>query len=281
MESTSGDLIILLPIIFRLKKDINKTIIKFVAYKLLMMSYSRCLQLENVPSEIGYSKPCVQIAKIENDSPMIEFKNVEIKYSEKIEDKNVVDNVSFKIMKGEKICLLGKSGSGKSTIMKAICGCFEKYKGEILVKGHEISELNLQEMRTFMAIILQEGLIFESKLKTNLDPLKKISEEKLRKKLKKIGIWSILNERFQMTTILEESKMSGGEKQIVSIGRVLLGDKSLALFDESTSNVDKLTEKLVWDLVRVGFKDSTMLVISHRLENLDFYDRYSISLTFH
>ncbi len=206
-----------------------------------------------------------------NDS--IEFKNINFSY---VKGVPVLKNFNLKIKKGEKIALVGKTGSGKTTIVNLLMNFYDNYEGEILIDGINIKNLDLDLYRKNISMVLQDTWLFEGTIKDNITFDEKISDEGLSKILNKSKILHMIEglpNGLNYEINEETSNMSAGEKQLLTIARALFADPKILILDEATSNVDTRVEYLINKSVGILMKDRTSLVIAHRLSTIVKSDR--------
>ena len=211
---------------------------------------------------------------IKNNSPEssedilgdIEFKNVSFTY----EDTNIValKNISFKVKKGETLVIMGKTGSGKSTILELIGRLYDVNKGEILIDGKPIESYNLDELRKQLGYVPQDAFLFSSSLRDNIKFGKvDASEEDIVDAAKNAAVHdNIIEFSKGYDTILGERgiTLSGGQKQRVSIARAIIKDPRIVLFDDCLSAVDTETEEEIFSKLNKISNDKTSIVVSHR-----------------
>lgn len=203
----------------------------------------------------------------------IEFKNVWFAY----EAENwILKNISFTIEPGQSIALVGKTGSGKTTITNLINRFYEIQKGEILIDGINIKEINLRSLREKIGIILQDPFVFARSIKDNIQLNKNFSDESIWKTIKLAsadefvsslpnGIEEISNER--------GSSYSSGQKQLLAFARIFAHNPSIFILDEATANIDTKTEELIQKSVDKISKEKTSIFIAHRLSTIINVDK--------
>jgi ATP-binding cassette subfamily B protein len=218
------------------------------------------------------------MSTVQEDTPIkgkIEFKNVTFKY----EDTNItaLNNISFTINKGETVAILGKTGSGKSTILDLIARLYDIDSGEILIDDVPIKELNLQSLRKSIGAVPQDAFLFSDTIKNNIKFGKENStdEEIIAVAKKAVVHENIMGFNKQYETILGERgiTLSGGQKQRVSIARALLKDPQIYLFDDCLSAVDTETEEEILNQLKKESKNKTTLIVSHRVSSAKNADK--------
>lgn len=208
----------------------------------------------------------------------IEFKNVTFTY----EDTNIValKNISFTINKGETVAIIGKTGSGKSTILDLIARLYDIDSGEILIDDVPIKELNLNSLRKSIGAVPQDAFLFSDSIKNNIKFGKEDStDEEIIEVAKKAVVHdNIMGFTHQYDTVLGERglTLSGGQKQRVSIARALLKDPKIYLFDDCLSAVDTETEEEILNQLKKESHNKTTLIVSHRVSSAKNADRILI-----
>ena len=206
----------------------------------------------------------------------ITFNNVYFEYPSR-KDVAVLQGVDLQIQAGQKVALVGQSGSGKSTIVKLIMNFYPLNEGIISVDGKKIDEYNLGAYRRNIGIVPQEVILFGGTIRENLlygKPL--ATEEEVVEAAKKANCWEFIS-KFpdQLETIVGERgiKLSGGQKQRIAIARAILKDPTILLLDEATSSLDAESEKVVQDAMNVLMEGRTSIIIAHRLATIKNADR--------
>ncbi|MCM4165740.1 MULTISPECIES: ABC transporter ATP-binding protein [unclassified Arenibacter] len=205
----------------------------------------------------------------------IEFRNVTFTY----EDTNItaLNKISFTINKGETVAILGKTGSGKSTILDLIARLYDIDSGEILIDDIPIKQLNLQSLRQSIGAVPQDAFLFSDTIKNNIKFGKENStdEEIIAVAKKAVVHENIMGFNKQYETILGERgiTLSGGQKQRVSIARALLKDPQIYLFDDCLSAVDTETEEEILNQLKKESKNKTTLIVSHRVSSAKNADK--------
>ncbi|MBU2904857.1 MULTISPECIES: ABC transporter ATP-binding protein [Arenibacter] len=218
------------------------------------------------------------VSTVKEETPIkgkIEFKNVTFTY----EDTNItaLNNISFTINKGETVAILGKTGSGKSTILDLIARLYDIDSGQILIDDIPIKELNLQSLRQSIGAVPQDAFLFSDTIKNNIKFGKENStdEEIIAVAKKAVVHENIMGFNKQYETILGERgiTLSGGQKQRVSIARALLKDPQIYLFDDCLSAVDTETEEEILNQLKKESKNKTTLIVSHRVSSAKNADK--------
>lgn len=204
----------------------------------------------------------------------IEFSDITFRYGNR---KPALNNISFSINKGEKVAIVGASGSGKTTIAKLLLKYYDPEKGEIKCNGINLKDIENRSLRAGISYVPQNIQLFSKSIFENISIVNPdADEEEVEKVAKKAGAHDFIQKLpLQYYTFLEESGegLSGGEKQRLAIARALLQDGDFYILDESTSNLDYGTEKILFDMIFDEYKDRTILIIAHRLSSIKHCDK--------
>jgi ATP-binding cassette subfamily B protein len=204
--------------------------------------------------------------KINNGS--IEFKNVNFKY----ENRKIFEDFSLKIPKNKKVAFVGHSGSGKSTLIKLLYRFYDVDSGEILIDSKNIKKFKQESLRSEMSMVPQECVLFDDTIYNNIafsNP--KASKQEVMNAIKFAQLDKIIEELSNKeNTIVGERgiKLSGGEKQRVSIARAILANKKILVLDEATSSLDSETEHEIQVNLQKLMKNRTSIIIAHRLSTI-------------
>lgn len=223
--------------------------------------------------------------EIKNNNPdssdiqgSIAFENVNYTY----EDTNIeaLKNVTFTVKKGETLAILGKTGSGKSTILSLISRLYDVTDGKITIDGNEISTLNLNDLRNNIGIVPQDAFLFSDTIKNNIKfGNQNATDEQVIEAAKNAVVHdNIIAFNKQYDTILGERgiTLSGGQKQRVSIARAIIKNPAILLFDDCLSAVDTETEETILNNLFEICKDKTTIIVSHRVSSAKNADKIII-----
>lgn len=207
----------------------------------------------------------------------LEFLNVSFKH--KTAQLKAIENISFKVNTGETIAFVGPSGSGKSTLMKLLVGLYRPQEGNIYYNGSNENEINFNDLRNQIGFVTQDTQLFAGTIKENLLFVKPdASDEDIKEALQKASCNTLLSRAEKgMNTMIGEGglKLSGGEKQRLSIARALLRKPNVLLFDEATSALDSLTEEEITNTI-ISISESRnqiTILIAHRLSTIMHADK--------
>jgi len=206
----------------------------------------------------------------------VEFKNVHFSYPSR-NDVKVLNDIHFKVNKGERIALVGQSGAGKSTIAQLVMRFYNTDQGEILVDGKKVQDYDLWSYRRNIAIVPQDVILFGGTIRENIMYGKPLASETelLDAAEKSNAIEFIQGFPDGFDTVVGERgiKLSGGQKQRIAIARAILRDPSILILDEATSSLDSESEKLVQDALEKLMRNRTSIIIAHRLSTIRDADR--------
>lgn len=207
----------------------------------------------------------------------IEFKNVDFSYDK---ETKVLDNLSFKVNEGESIALVGATGAGKTTIINLISRFYDVNLGEVLIDGINIKDVDLESLRSQMGIMLQDTFLFSDTIKENIKYGKlDATDEEIMNAAKAVNAHGFIQglEKGYDTEVKERgSRLSVGQRQLISFARALLADPRILILDEATSNIDTYTEMLVQEGIKKLLKGRTSFVIAHRLSTIRDCDKIMV-----
>lgn len=204
----------------------------------------------------------------------IEFKNVSFSYDGK---RKVLDNVSFKIMPGERVALVGHTGAGKTTIVNLLCRFYDPQEGEILIDGINIKKIKLESLRRQIAIMFQDTFLFSGSILENIryGRLDANYEEIVNTSKEVYAHDFIMSlEKGYDTKVQERGlRLSTGQRQLVSLARTLIANPKILILDEATASVDTHTERLLQQGIEKLLRGRTSFIIAHRLSTIQNADR--------
>lgn len=207
----------------------------------------------------------------------IEFKNVSFTYPKS--NNIILDNVSFKINKGEKISIVGLNGAGKTTIVKLLCRFYKPDSGEILINGFNIHEYDYKSYLNELSIVFQDFKLFAYSILKNITNDETVTDDQIEDILDKVGLTERVSELPKgINTMLNKSfdddgiELSGGQGQKLAIARALYKNSSLVILDEPTSALDPIAEAEIYEHFNDLVLDKTAIYISHRMSSSVFCD---------
>lgn len=268
---TVGVLIAFTAYISRFWNPIN-TLASFYNSLLTAISYlERIFETIDEPVLVKDAEGAVEMPPIKGD---VEFKNVTFSYEDGIE---ILKKVSFKAKKGQTVAIVGPTGAGKTTIVNLLSRFYNVDSGEVLIDGIDISKVTIRSLRKQMGVMMQDSFIFSGTVMDNIRyGNKEVSDDQVIRAAKTVcahdfimemenGYYTQINER--------GSRLSQGQRQLISFARALLADPKILILDEATSSIDTETEILLQKGLNELLKGRTSFIIAHRLstiKNADF-----------
>lgn len=263
-----------------------ESVLSIVGFVTLTSSFGSVIALANLPQNLSMSfasgnkildllqeQPLVQEGEKKFDFERVEIKNLSFEYQQ----KQTLKNINLEIKKGEIVGICGKSGSGKTTILKLLMHFYNPSEGEILYNGIPIQELTHQSLYENVNLFSQETYLFATTIEQNLRIAKpNASEEELIEVCKQASIyeWIIsLPQGFQTQITDLQDNLSSGEKQRLGLARVFLRKPKLLLLDEATANIDALNEAIILKAIQQHSSSMGVLLISHRASTLSIAQR--------
>ena len=205
----------------------------------------------------------------------IEFKNVNFKFQEA--KQNTISDISFKIPAGQKVALVGKMGSGKSTLSKLIAGMMEPTSGAILIDNIDVRQIDPADVRKNIGVMLQESWLFSGTIRENIQMgFNEYDDEHILEICKVAGVDDFVGSHpkgYDLEIKERGIGLSGGQKQAINLARSLLHKPDVLLLDEPTSSMDQGTEQKVVNSLQEFCKEKTMLIVTHRNPILAMVDR--------
>jgi ABC-type multidrug transport system fused ATPase/permease subunit len=205
-------------------------------------------------------------------SAPVEFENVWFRYREDL--PWILKGVNFKVEAGERLGIVGRTGSGKSSLIQALFALYPIEKGSIRVNGIDAYSVDLEHYRRHLSFISQDAVIFKATLRDNLDLLEQFTDEELIQVLLKVGLEKWARSSDLKIEIEEKGRnLSLGEKQLICMARCLLAQAPVVILDEATSSVDPQSEQVMVKATEEFFSHRTQIIIAHRLTTLEKCDR--------
>lgn len=219
--------------------------------------------------------------RLESVTGGFSFESVEFSYDKQ---RTVLKSINFAVKPGQKVAIVGSSGSGKSTITKLLFRFYDPTAGAIVFDGEDIRTLSLQQLRQAIAVVPQDTVLFNASLRDNIaygaidpdHPEQAVSDDLVEQAVSRAHLSSFVSQLPQgLETIVGERglKLSGGERQRVAIARAILKQPPLMIFDEATSSLDSASEQIIIQAINEVSQNQTTLVIAHRLSTVVDADR--------
>ena len=237
----------------------------FTSLQSTMAASERVFEFLREPEMEDESKKTRVLRNVQGD---VEFQNVRFGYSP---DKTIIKQFSAKVKAGQKIAIVGPTGAGKTTIVNLLMRFYETDGGIILIDGVPVSELTRENVHSLFCMVLQDTWLFEGTLRENLVYSKQgVTDEQLDQACQAVGLSHYVKSLPQgYDTILnEQTALSAGQKQLVTIARAMIENAPLLILDEATSSVDTKTELLVQKAMDTLTDGRTSFVIAHRLSTI-------------
>jgi len=256
-------------IFFRPLRDLSE---KYNILQAAMASSERIFKLLDCNEIIPDSSP--RNALKESIKGDIEFKSVWFAYEK---DNYVLKDISFRVKEGEKVAIVGATGAGKTTISNLVCRFYDIQKGNILIDGRDIKHYCKEDLRSNIAIILQDPFLFSGDIMKNLvlnnDNISMQRVEEVARFVNVHEFISGLSNGYYEEIKERGSNLSLGQKQLIAFARAILYEPRIIILDEATSSVDTETEILIQDALRKLLSSMTSIVIAHRLSTIKYVDR--------
>ncbi|MCR4885270.1 MAG: ABC transporter ATP-binding protein/permease [Clostridiales bacterium] len=263
---TVGDITVLVALLGRMYGPVNSLLNMQVEWIRSMAMFTRIFEYFDMPVEIENPKLPVPLKAPKGE---VSFRHVSFAYEP---DRMILKDINFELKSGDCIAIVGPSGSGKSTIVNLIPRLWDVTEGSVLFDGTDVRSLELGELRRAIGVVTQETYLFNGSIRDNLLYAQPdATEEDMISACRKANIWDFISSQPEgLDTMVGNRglKLSGGEKQRISIARVLLKDPALLIFDEATSALDSISENLIQQAINPLIESRTSILIAHRLSTI-------------
>ena len=265
-DLTIGDITVLVSLLGRMYMPVNSLLNIQVEWIRSMALFKRIFDYFDIPVDIKNAVDAVKPDKVTGD---VVFEHVEFSYDP---SKKILKDINFTLSAGKSIAIVGPSGSGKSTIVNLIPRLYDVDSGSVTFDGIDVRKLDLEFLRNQVGVVSQETYLFNGTIRDNLLYAKPgATEEDMIEALKKANIWDFIEKQpkgIDTEVGNRGLKLSGGEKQRISIARIILKDPTIFIFDEATSALDSISEKKIQDAIDPIIKSKTSILIAHRLSTI-------------
>jgi ATP-binding cassette subfamily B protein len=265
-DLTVGDITVLVGLLGQMYRPVNQLLNIQVDWMRSMAMFTRLFQYYDMPAEIQNAPDAITPDSTDGS---VSFSHVKFSYDS---ERQILKDVSFDLKSGDCIAIVGPSGSGKSTMINLIPRLYDAQGGTITFGGIDVRKLDLAFLRKNVGIVSQETYLFNGTIRDNLLYARfDASEEELIEACRKANIYDFIQAQEKgLDTMVGNRglKLSGGEKQRISIARVLLKDPALLIFDEATSALDSISEQKIQDAIEPLIAERTSILIAHRLSTI-------------
>ena len=258
----------------KMKSSLISGLHTLTSYENSMIGYERCVEYTKCPSEAPLQKVIDSSLGSWPHKGKIEFVNFSVKY--RPDTEIVLKDINFVIQGKEKVGIVGRTGSGKSTITLCLFRILEATKGKILIDDVDISSIGLDKLRNNLTIIPQDPALMEGSLRYNIDPLERSTDSEIINVMEKIGFDYIIkrnNGGLNQEIAEGGSNLSVGEKQLICITRAILRKSKIIVMDEATASIDYKTEEMIQKAISELLNESTFITIAHRIKTIINYDK--------
>ena len=232
-----------------------------------MIGLERCTTLMKIDSEKNPDKDITSELKLKNWPNRGKIKIVNFSASYRPETPIILKNINIEIEPGEKIGIVGRTGSGKSSLVLSLARVIEPQTGNIFIDDENIQNINLEYLRDKLSIVAQDPFLIESNVKDNIDPLHLYEDDKILEILNDFCLFEKYgNEKLNINISENGKNLSLGQKQLISFARAVIKKNKIIILDEATSSVDTETEKIIQNNMEKYFGDSTVIIIAHHLQ---------------
>ena len=265
-DLTIGDITVLVALLGKMYTPVNSLLSTHVDWIRSMALFSRIFEYFDLPVEIENAPDAIVPEHVDGN---VSFDHVGFGYEA---DKPVLRDINFELKAGHSIAIVGPSGSGKSTIVNLIPRLYDVNAGSVSFDGVDVRKLDLAFLRSQVGVVSQETYLFNGSIRENLLYAKPdATDAEMEEALRKANIWDYVEkqpERLDAVVGNRGLKLSGGEKQRLSIARVLLKDPTIFIFDEATSALDSISEQKIQEAIDPIIQSRTSILIAHRLSTI-------------
>ncbi|MBN1807655.1 MAG: ABC transporter ATP-binding protein [Planctomycetes bacterium] len=270
---TMGELVSFYALLGMMFQPLLQAVMVYNQFQQAMASVERVFEVLDRDPEIKSKDDAIPVPALRGE---VEFRNVCFRYDEG-NDKPTIQDMSFFVKPGEMVALVGPSGAGKTTVANLLARFYDVTSGSIFVDGNDLRDINLEEYRRNVALVLQDNFLFYGSLRENIAYARPdASDEEIRAAVKAANCLDFIEEapRGLDTQVGERGlQISGGQRQRIAIARAIIADPSILILDEATSALDSRSEFLIQDALEKLMKGRTTFVIAHRLSTITNADK--------
>jgi ATP-binding cassette subfamily B multidrug efflux pump len=266
---TLGDLIAFILFVNMMFRPIRQLADRFNTLQMGMVSSERVFKV----LDTDFIIPNDGSLRLDKVNGHIEFKDVVFGYNP---DEPVLKGISFEVKEGQTLALVGATGAGKTSIINLLSRFYEISEGKITIDGNDIHEVELQDLRSHIAIVLQDVFLFSDSIYNNITLNEEIPIERIEEAAKIIGVDEFIDSlpgRYEYNVRERGGMLSAGQRQLISFLRAYISSPSVLILDEATSSVDTHTEQLIQRAIDKLTENRTSIVIAHRLATIQKADQ--------
>ena len=271
---TVGDITVMVSLLSQMYMPVNSLLNIQVEWLRSMALFSRIFEYYDLPVEIKNKENALKPASFKGD---IRFNDVSFSYDG---ENDILKHIDLEIKAGDCLAVVGPSGSGKSTLINLLPRLYDVTGGSVTIDGNDVRDIDLSFLRGGIGLVSQDTYLFNGTIRENLLYAKpNATEEELREVCRKANILDLIEsspDRMETMVGNRGLKLSGGEKQRLSIARVLLMDPDIVIFDEATSALDSINERKIQDAIDPIVEERTSILIAHRLPTILAADEIAV-----
>lgn len=265
-DLTVGDVTVMVTLLTRMYRPVSSLLGVQVDFFRALALFDRIFEYLDMPVEIENKEDAIKPSPL---TGVLRFDHVDFGYNH---DKLILKDVTFEVPAQNMTAIVGQSGVGKSTITYLVMRLYDVNAGRVTIDGHDVRDIDLRFLRQNIGMVTQEAYLFNGSIRDNLLYAKHdATEDELIDACKEANIYELIDalpDRFDTLVGNRGVKLSGGEKQRLSIARIILKDPKIIIFDEATSALDSISESLIQEAIEPLLKGRTSLVIAHRLSTI-------------